>query len=263
VRSLTKGLFGVLASEQSHDHAVGASDGQVRQVLVLHPLHGFVEPEARAYRSRPGRHRLLHGGVAVVCEGGVVEPAKDDSPGVDDEAGIPAGVADARADFAEPVAKAAERDVGAHTCAHAGSAVTETFDRESERAPVGLAGDIVVDVFETEAFEPRRGSWRQVSLVVVAVDDHRPIARQPAGALGFEALEWDVDRPREVLVVVLGLRQHFDELGAVVEQPLQFIAVDWPGHLIPPLSRFSEDGATDLRQLARSTNKLDEIPCLY
>jgi hypothetical protein len=37
-----------------------------------------------------------------------------------------------------------------------------------------------------------------------------------------------------VLVFVLGFRQHFDELGAVVEQPLHFIAVDWRGHLIPP-----------------------------
>jgi len=248
VCSPSKGLFGVLTSEQSHEHTVGAGDRQARQVLGPHPLHSFVQPEAGAYRARPGRHRLFHGPVVVACESGAAEAAEDDSPRVDDEAGIPAGVADARADFTEPVAEVGEGNVGARMCADAGGAIAETSDRESERAPVGLAGDIVVDVSETETFEPRRGSWRQVSLVVVAVDDHRPIALQPPGTLGVEALERDVDRARKVLVFVLVLRQHFDELGAVVEQPLQFVAVDRRRHLHSSSSSFTGGGATDPRQ---------------
>jgi hypothetical protein len=152
-------VFGVFAPEQSNEDAVGVSDRKTRQVLRLHPLHGLVDPEARPHRSRPGHHRLLHGSITVSCKGGATEPAEDDAPLVDDEAGIPAGVADAFGDFAEPLAEAAGWDIRTRVRADAGGAVAAAFDREPERPPVGLAGDIVVDGLETEAFEPRRGSW--------------------------------------------------------------------------------------------------------
>src|SRR5438093_315270 len=61
-------------------------------------------------------------------------------------------------------------------------------------APVGLAGDIVVGLAEAERFEPRRGSWREVSLVVVAVGDHRPPPVERARRFAVEGLERDVDR---------------------------------------------------------------------
>ena len=122
-------------------------------------MDGFVEPKPRAYRARPGRHSLLDGRVAVARESGAAEPAKNDAPLVDNEAGIPTAVADTLTDLAQPVAEVAGGDVGARVRADAGGTVAAAFDRESERAPVGLTGDVVVDSFETEAFEPRRGSW--------------------------------------------------------------------------------------------------------
>ena len=153
------GALRVFESEHSHEYAVGAGDRQARQVLGLHTLDGVVESETGAYRARAGRHRLLHGRVVFACEPGAAEPAKNDSPLVDDEAGVPTGVADALTDLAQPVAEGAGGDVGARMGADAGGTVASAFDRKSERAPVGLAGDIVVDSFETQAFEPRRGSW--------------------------------------------------------------------------------------------------------
>jgi hypothetical protein len=47
------------------------------------------------------------------ARGGATEPAKEDSPLVDDEAGIPAGVVDAVRDFAKPVGGGSRRDVAA------------------------------------------------------------------------------------------------------------------------------------------------------
>jgi hypothetical protein len=69
-------------------------------------------------------------------------------------------------------------------------------------APVGLARGVVVHLLEADAFERRRGSRAHVSLVVVAVDDHRSTAIEPARRLPVELLERDVDRPRQVLVLV-------------------------------------------------------------
>jgi hypothetical protein len=62
----------------------------------------------------------------------VAESAEDDSPAIDHEAGIPAGLADAHPYVAEPVVEAADGDVGARVRADAGGAFAETFDRESE-----------------------------------------------------------------------------------------------------------------------------------
>ena len=45
-------------------------------------------------------------------------------------------------------------------------------------------------------------------------------------AIRVELLERDADRAREVLVFVLVFGQHLDELGAVLEQPLHFIAAN-------------------------------------
>ena len=68
------------------------------------------------------------------------------------------------------------------------------FEREPERAPIGLPGLVVVYLLESESGEPRRGPWRQVSLVVVAVHDHRPGPVVPDGGRGVQLLQRQVDR---------------------------------------------------------------------
>src|SRR5262249_58619446 len=95
---------------------------------------------------------------------------------IDDKAGVSAGRADALADSRQRLVERAGRDVGLQVCADTCAALTSSFEREAEGAPVGLAGDVVVDAGEADAFEPPRGSWAHVSLRVVAVDDHRPFA---------------------------------------------------------------------------------------
>jgi hypothetical protein len=94
--------------------------------------------------------------------------------------------------------------------------------------PVGLAGDVVVDLGEAELFEPARGSGAHVSQRVMAVHDHRPVGVEPGGAGGVELLEGDVDRAGQVLVGVLGCRQHLHQLRATLTQLLELLQID-PG----------------------------------
>jgi hypothetical protein len=79
---------------------------------------------------------------------------------------------------------------------------------------------------EAERFEPPRGSWAEVSLVVVAVDDHRPLAVElDQGAL--VQLLRNVDRTREVLLTVLLRGKDFDELRALLgDQALNVVVID-------------------------------------
>src|SRR5262249_46743399 len=81
-----------------------------------------------------------------------------------------------------------------------------------------------------DALEPPRGSRAQVSLVVVAVDDHRPLALESPRRLRIQGFQGDVDRARKVLLLVFGLRKHLDELRALGEQPLHLVSGDGDWH---------------------------------
>jgi len=87
-----------------------------------------------------------------------------------------------------------------------------------------------VRLLEPERFEPARGSRAEVSEAVVAVHDHRLDAVKLLGAGRVQRLEWDVDGPWEMLLVVLDRRQNFDELRALVEQSLEVLQVDAAWH---------------------------------
>jgi hypothetical protein len=57
------------------------------------------------------------------------------------------------------VSQFAGDDVGAHEFARGDDVAGLAVNREVVCEPVGLAGNVVVDVLEAERFEPARGSW--------------------------------------------------------------------------------------------------------
>jgi hypothetical protein len=111
-----------------------------------------------------------------------------------------------------------------------GQAGVSALDREAACRPVGLPGDVVVDLGEAELLEPPRGPRAQVSERVVAVDDDRllriELSRCPLG----EVTQRDVDGTGQVLVVVLPGGQHLDELGTVFDQSPHLGAASGTGH---------------------------------
>src|SRR5205823_10468728 len=119
----------------------------------------------------------------------------------DDAARGPAGGPHADADLDELFAEPAGGNVAAQIGDNPGFASTRAFERQAGRAPVGLAGGVVMCLTEADALEPPRGPWARVSLIVVAVDDHRPPALELSSRLAVEFLERDVDRTRQVLLL--------------------------------------------------------------
>src|SRR5262249_27387847 len=122
--------------------------------------------------------------------------------------------------------------------ADTGAAVGLSLEGKPEGAPVRLAGDVVVYASEVHRFEPPRGSWAHVSLVVVAVDDDRPLPVERRGRGAGERLQRHVDRARKVLVLELVRREHLEELGTLVaHEPLELVTIDRYWHAYPSLSR--------------------------
>ena len=70
--------------------------------------------------------------------------------------------------------------------------------------PVSLAKDVVVDLFESEFFEPARGPWGHVSQPVVSVDGDRLGVVENTGRLPIEGSQRDVHRSGDVIAFVFG-----------------------------------------------------------
>jgi hypothetical protein len=162
----------------------------------------------------------------------VVEETEDDVAVVRNDADLPL-VCDAFGDVGDELFRAARRCVHADDMSDARAAVRPAFEREPEGAPVGLAGGVVVDTGEADAFEPPRGSWAQVSLVVVAVDDHRRPTVEKRRRVLVERLERDVDSAGQVLVFEIVRRKDLDELGPLLApKALDFVTVNRCRHVV-------------------------------
>src|SRR5829696_2788427 len=207
-----EGLLGVAAGEQPDQPAVQRRDRERGQALSLHALDDLAQACARPDRARAGGHRVLGGDGRSVADRAPPDPAQHHTLLIEDEAGVPAALLETRAHVLEVVVEPAVRNVGAHVRTDPRLASLRPLERECGASPVRLAGDVVVHPLEADALEPRRGSRAHVSLVVVAVGDHWPTVVEQARRLVVELFERDVDRSRQVLVLVLGRRQHLYQL---------------------------------------------------
>jgi hypothetical protein len=159
------------------------------------------------------------------------EETRDDAFVVRDDADLPL-VSDAFDDVRDEFVRSARGNVRPCDRSDTRAAVRASFERQPERTPVGLAGRVVVDAREADVFEPPRGSRTEVSLVVVAVDDHRSLRIELRRRGSVERLEWKVQRTGQVLVFEVVFREHLDDLRVLVAaEPLNLVVVDpyWHG----------------------------------
>jgi hypothetical protein len=95
--------------------------------------------------------------------------------------------------------------------------------------------NVVVDLAETERFEPPRGPWADVSGGVPAVDDHGAGRIEDRFGLVVQPSKRDVDRPWEVVLPILGRGKDLDELRTFGHQTVDVLAVDdLTRHGLPP-----------------------------
>jgi hypothetical protein len=220
----------VIASEHSDQDAVGVRDHDAGQILVAHPPCDRFQTGAWPDRARSKGHRVFRGHALTGTQSASAEVAQDDAFFVRDDAGPPVvrqAFSDVRDELVWPACRRVRTDKVSDACMTPGL----SFEREPKRAPVGLAGEVDVNAGEADVFEPPRGSWAQVSLVVVAVGDHRPLAIESGGRVSVERLQRDVDRAGKVLVSEFACRKNLDELRLLLaDEALNFGAVDRGRH---------------------------------
>lgn len=206
------------ASRRCHEHTGPA----VAPHVVQQPLDRRIRAEGR----RAELHQLLYRPIRVTGKPGAVEQREDDPIVVDHDAGIPTSSGYPLSYGTQPLLGMTGRHLAPGELCSLGHARALVLHRQPEGEPGALADSVVINLAKTEALEPRRGPRAHVSLRVMAVDDHGPVAIEPRRSGLIPFLQREIDRPREMALRVLSLRQHVYELGAALQQPLYLIAID-------------------------------------
>jgi hypothetical protein len=117
-------------------------------------------------------------------------------------------------------------------CAIRGNGVSLGW--QSTSCPIRFARGVAKDLGKTQADEPPRGSGAQVSLIIVAVNDDWLLSIKLSRALRIEMPQKDVDRSRQMLVLVFRFGEHLEQPPTLRDQLLHFVTIDGRYHGTAP-----------------------------
>ena len=147
----------ILPTEQPDKAAVGCGDRRALQIVVDHKMRHFADGNMRPKRTGARPHDALRRFVRVSVQLRFAEQTKNDSLLVHHHAGIPAGRQDPLPDRPDPLAGSAGGDVRGCYVAGSGLRSVGALSRKTGGQPVNLPVDVVVNIGESETFEPPRG----------------------------------------------------------------------------------------------------------
>ena len=228
--NLVRRRLGVFPKQESDEPAVGCSHRRALRVVFGHEPGDLFYPDEGTKGAGARAHRLLDTAARVGLELFGAKQAEHDPLLVHDHASAPSRRSRALGHLPHPIVKAAGRDVAASYIAGPGVRGVGTFGWEPGGHPVEFAIHVVVHAVESEALEPPRGPWAQVSGRVPAVDDDRPAGIQHGSGLGLQLPKRKTYGPGEMILFVLGRRQDLDNLGIFIYEPLNLLAIDSLGH---------------------------------
>ena len=143
-----------------------------------HVLEHLMDAHARSECRGPLLHHTLGRCLPVIPELVQSDPAEDHPLVVDHDTLVPPTRSDQALGVGDSRVDAGRRDVAADEIADYRNMGVLALTRKTRRQPVGLSSDVMVNLRETEALEPPRGSRAQVSLIVPAIGHDGSLAVQ-------------------------------------------------------------------------------------
>src|SRR5215468_12533630 len=222
--------LGVGLKVDAYQYALGGCDQNSVLILSLQMFRRLLESPTRADSGGARLHQFFGGGVRVCDHRVQTQRAERHTPVIDHDAHVPTRSLNAVIDGADAVIQMAGRHVRPRQIAGAWDACLLPFAGKSVGEPIRLAGGVSKDLSKTETFEPPRGPRAQVSLVIVAIDDHRLVAIKRPRRPAVQFFQRDADRAWQPLLLVLAGGQRFDELRADGSHRQHFFSIDLCRH---------------------------------
>src|SRR6266511_1867364 len=164
----------ILPPQQADEPAVRRGDGGTLKIVLHHERRHLLDGDERPEGAGAGAHGLLDPKVRARLQLLRPEEAEHHAFLVQDHAGIPSGLAGPVPHLAEPLVQAAGRNVLASDVSGPGTLRVRALGGEPRRKPIELSVLVVEHLGESEALEPPRGSWAEVSGRVRAIHDDGP-----------------------------------------------------------------------------------------
>src|SRR5262249_18546960 len=108
------------------------------------------------------------------------------------------------------------------------------FPWQAVGQPIHLPGNVIKDLREAQAFEPRRGPVTEVSLRVMAVDNDGLVLLERCACLAIELLQRDIDRPGQVLCFIPPRRQALYKPRPTCHHATHLVALNLHWHTLSP-----------------------------
>jgi hypothetical protein len=105
-----------------------------------------------------------------------------------------------------------------------------SFHWQPVGGPVSFATRVAEYLAEPKALKPPRGSRAHISLVIVAVSDHRAIFLKLRDAPPIERSKWYVDRSWQVFSLVLISGENLNKLRPVLNHAAHIVSMQFCWH---------------------------------
>jgi hypothetical protein len=191
----SKAAFDVLPLHNAHELPLGRGYHDARRAMLSQICPNVSERTVGPDRRWTWLHSPFHGGLGSRVQGVPLQQPEHDSLAVYYHALVPPCCLDTRRDSTDAVAGVTHGNVASSEIPNVGRAGVCALSRQTVGEPIRFAGNVIKELRKAQTFEPRRGSGAQVSLRVVAVDNHGAVPLKLCGRLAIELFEGDVDRP--------------------------------------------------------------------
>jgi len=128
-------------------------------------------------------------------QGFAAQQPEHNTRAVDDYTLVPAGRLHTLQDLANAVIEVTDGNITPDKIPNLGRVGALPLPRQAVGEPICLAGNVIKDLRESQAFEPSRSPWAEISLRVIAIDNDRLVLLERCGGLAIELLQRDIQRP--------------------------------------------------------------------
>ena len=194
----------VISIQDPYESSQGSGHDVASDPTIVHAGSDVVYKDVRSDRGWSRPHSVLDYRIRIAVKRLAAYASKYDFFVIEHNAHVLASGRDLLAYVPEPVPEGACRNILPDNIDDPGRL---PLSGQSANRPVRFAIEIIVDLCKAEGFESPRGPWAQVSQHVVTVDDHRAAPIEIGDRIPVQYREWDIDRSREVVLLVVVLRQ--------------------------------------------------------
>jgi hypothetical protein len=191
----SEAAFAVLSLHHADELPGGCSHHNTLHSLLTHICSDVPKRTVRTDGRRTCLHSQFRTGFGSRVQGFSAQQPEHNTRAVHDHTPVPTGCPDTWCDLTTTVIGLTHGDVAPDEFPNVRRVGSLPLPWQTVAEPIQLASNIIKDLREAQAFEPRRGPGAEVSLQVITVDKDGLVLLERCSCLAIELMQGDIDCP--------------------------------------------------------------------